>query len=460
MTQLKQYEKWFSEIRGKTVSFLGAGVSNTPLVYQYLQRGFPVTVRDRRTREQMGVLGEELERAGAVLILGDGYLENMTEDVFFRSPGMRYHLPELTAARARGAVVTSEIELFFELCPCKLYAVTGSDGKTTTTTVISEMLKAAGRKVWLGGNIGTPLLPLIEQIGESDVAVVELSSFQLISMTSSPDVAVVTNLAPNHLDIHKDMKEYIDAKRNIYLHQSVMSRTVLNLDNEITASFAPDVRGQTMLFSRRQKTDAAWCDERGDIYLGDRFLMHAAEIRIPGWHNVENYLAAFGALMGEVQEEVMISVAKTFTGVEHRCELVREHRGVKWYNDSIASSPTRTIAGLRAMPQKVILIAGGYDKHIPYDPLGPVVCETVKLLILTGATAPLIEQSVRAAAGYEEAALPILHAIDMEDAVRLAAKHAAAGDIVTLSPASASFDCYKNFEERGLHYKRLVNALA
>ena len=451
-----QYQRWCEQIQGKTVGFLGAGVSNTPLVYQYLERGFSVTVRDKRTREQMGDLAVQLETKGAVLILGAEYLQNITEDVLFRSPGMQYFLPELTAARRRGAVVTSEIELFFELCPCKLYAVTGSDGKTTTTTVISEILRAAGHKVWLGGNIGTPLLPLVEQMTPDDIAVVELSSFQLISMTRSPDVAVVTNVAPNHLDIHKDMQEYIDAKRNIYLHQPVLSRTVLNADNEITRNFAPEVRGHAVFFSRRQQTDAAWCDEQGRIFLRDTFLMNADEIRIPGWHNVENYLAAFSALMDTVPTSAMISVAKTFGGVEHRCELVRERNGVKWYNDSIASSPTRTIAGLNAMTQKVILIAGGYDKHIPYAPLGPKVVEKVKMLILTGATADAIEQSVRAAEGFAPDAPRIIRADSVQQAVQIADELAQAGDIVTLSPASASFDSYRNFEERGNHYKQLV----
>ncbi len=289
---------------------------------------------------------------------------------------------------------------------------------------------------------------------------VELSSFQLISMGESPDVAVVTNLSPNHLDVHKDMQEYIDAKKNIFLHQNGFSRTVLNAGNEITASFVPQVRGDCWMFSRGQAVDrGVWCDEE-QIYVNGQPLMPLSQIKIPGWHNVENYMAAIAAVWGDVDPEVIRQVAATFNGVEHRAEFVRELHGVKYYNDSIATSPTRVMSGtLSLFPQKILMIAGGYDKHIPFEPLGPVVCDKVKTLILLGATAQKIQDAVQGAENYKEGSPEIIRVETMEQAVETAQAHAQPGDIVSLSPASAAFDLYPNFEVRGRHYKELVNGL-
>lgn len=453
-------EQFFRELPGKTVTFCGIGRSHLPLIDLFRQKGAIVSARDRRSLSELGETGEKLQKQGVKLILGDGYLQDLHEDMIFRTPGMKYYLPELTAARKRGSAVTSEMELFFELCPCKIYAVTGSDGKTTTTTILSEFLKAQGKTVHLGGNIGKPLLPEIETVSETDCAVVELSSFQLISMRESPDVAVVTNLSPNHLDMHKDMQEYIDAKKNIFLHQSALSRTVLNGDNDITAGFAGETRGDTWLFSRKRRPErGVWCDGEAIFVQGKR-LLAVSDIKLPGWHNVENYMAAIGAVWGDVSPEAVLSVAKTFGGVEHRAEFVREVSGVKYYNDSIASSPTRTISGtLSLYPQKIILICGGYDKHIPYDPLGPVICKKVKTLIVMGDTGPKIEEAVKNAANYKEGEPQVLHAATMEEAVNAAQSVGEPGDIVSLSPASAAFDLYPNFEVRGRHFKALISDL-
>lgn len=456
---------FYKSLHNKKVSFIGLGRSHRELLPMFASKGAIVTLRDKRTREQIGEEADKLEAFGIKLTLGENYLENLcAEDIILRTPGMNYFTPALQQARKSGAFVTSEMELFFDLCPCKIYAVTGSDGKTTTTTVISEFLKAQGFSVFLGGNIGFPLLPRIEQIGPDDRAVVELSSFQLISMRKSPDVAVITNVAPNHLDVHKDMQEYIDAKRNIYLHQGGISRTVINADNEITASFLPEIRGEAMQFSRRI-TPALGCylAEDGTLTMNDRHsvtpVLHMDEIRIPGIHNVENYLAAISAVWGEVSKENIVSVAKNFGGVEHRIEFVRELDGVTWYNDSIASSPTRTIAGLNSFKQKLILIAGGYDKKIPFEPLAPKIIEKVKVLILMGVTAPKIEAAVTSCEGYDLDKLTILHVSSMQEAVQKAREVAEKGDIVSLSPACASFDLYPDFEARGRHFKELVNAL-
>lgn len=453
-------EQFFTSIQGKTVTFCGIGRSHMPLIRLFQEKGALVSARDKRSLEELGDNGKALQKWGVQLILGENYLEDLREDIIFRTPGMKYHLPQLEAARKRGAAVTSEMEVFFQLCPCKIYAVTGSDGKTTTTSIIAELLKAQGKTVHLGGNIGKPLLPEIESIQPEDCAVVELSSFQLISMRESPDVAVVTNLSPNHLDVHKDMQEYIDAKKNILLHQGAFSRTVLNAGNEITASFAPQVRGDCWMFRRGAPVErGVWCDGE-TIYVHGQALLPISQIRIPGWHNVENYMAAIAAVWGDVEPQTIRRVAETFAGVEHRAEFVRELRGVKYYNDSIATSPTRVISGMLSLfPQKILLIAGGYDKHIPFEPLGPAVCEKVKTLILLGDTAQKIQDAVQAAPQYQGGCPEILRVDNMEQAVAAAAAHAQPGDIVSLSPACAAFDLYPNFEVRGRHYKDIVNGL-
>lgn len=431
-----------------------------PLAALFTEKGAAVTMRDRRSFEELGEDGKELQRLGVRLILGEDYLENIHEDMIFRTPGMQYNLPQLQKAKSEGKIVTSELEVFFDICPCRIYAVTGSDGKTTTTTIISEFLRAEGYTVHLGGNIGKPLLPKIEAIAETDTAVVELSSFQLISMRRSPDVAVVTNLSPNHLDWHKDMDEYVEAKKNIFLHQNAFSRTVLNADNADTAAFLPETRGEAMLFSRKKRVEhGAWCED-GIIYVNSQKVLELSDIRIRGDHNVENYLAAICAVHGTVSAENIIKVAKNFDGVEHRMEFVRELDGVKYYNDSIASSPSRTAIGtLSLYEEKIILICGGYDKNIPYDPLGPVICDKVKLLILMGATAEKIEKAVQKSPNYKESEISIIHVENMAEAVLTVRARAVAGDIVSLSPASASYDMYANFEERGKHFKKLVGEL-
>lgn len=457
------FKQFFSQLNGKKIAMCGIGVSNTPLILSFLKQGARVIACDRRERELIGTIADELEAAGAELKLGEDYLSNLEVDIIFRTPGMNFHLPELERARKRGIAVTSEMEVFFDLCPATIFAVTGSDGKTTTTTLIAKMLEAEGKRVFVGGNIGTPLLPEIENITADDFVVAELSSFQLISMRKSPDIAVVTNVAPNHLDVHKDMDEYVEAKKNILLHQNAFSRTILNRDNDITEDFRKDVRGQSLGFSMtRRLNNGAWLDDNGILHMAYRGIdvpvVDRKDIRILGDHNVENYLTAIAAVWGYVGVDNIKKVAREFGGVEHRIEFVREVNGVKYYNDSIASSPTRTIAGLKAFDQKVILLAGGYDKHIPFEPMMPYVTEKVKTLYLCGDTADKIEKCLREYEGYNGTP-EIVRVEDFAEAVARAHETAVSGDIVTLSPACASFDKYPNFVARGNHFKKLVNEL-
>ena len=456
-----EFENYLASLQNKTVAVIGIGVSNQPLIQLLLEHGVAVTACDKKDREALGVVAEQLEANGCRLRLGEGYLDDLTEDVIFRTPGMRPDLPQLTAAVARGGVLTSEMEVFFEVCPCPKIAVTGSDGKTTTTTIIAELLKRAGRTVHLGGNIGHPLLAETGAMSPEDIAVLELSSFQLMTMTQSPHIAVVTNLAPNHLDVHKDFQEYIDAKENIFTHQTAQDIAVFNADNPYTAEEAGRAVGRARLFSRQRELEDGVFLRGGAIITRsggqEREVMRVSDIKLPGVHNVENYLAAIAAVDGLVPDEVIRDFAREFGGVEHRIELIRTRKGVRWYNDSIASSPSRTIAGLNSFPEKVILIAGGKDKGIPYDALGPVVNDHVKLLLLCGATAGVIRRAVEQADNYN--GLEILDVADYRDAVSIADSRASEGDVVILSPASTSFDRFKNFMERGKAFKAIVNQL-
>ena len=450
-----RFTQYFHSLKDKKIAVLGLGVSNRPLVRLLLDFGCNVTGCDKTPREKLDGEVLELEKAGCTLHVGENYLDGVEADVVFRTPGMHPANPAIQALVSRGAQVTSEMEVFFEVCPCTILAVTGSDGKTTTTTLVSEMLKAEGKTVWLGGNIGTPLLPLVRQMKPSDFAVVELSSFQLMDMKRSPARAVITNLAPNHLDIHKDMAEYVQAKTNIFHYQDENGILILNADNPITAAFRGN--GKTLFFSRQKEADVCLVD--GVICRHGEKVLKASEILIPGVHNVENYMAAIAMVDGLVSDETIRQVARTFGGVEHRIELVRVKDGVRFYNDSIASSPSRTIAGLRSFSEKVILIAGGYDKHIPYDVLGPEICAHVKKLFLGGATGEKIRQAVISCPEYDPKALEITDCGSFEPAVRAAAAAAKAGDVVLMSPASAAFDQFKNFMVRGDFYKKLVKEL-
>ncbi len=457
--KLKEY---LETIKNKRVAVIGIGVSNTPLIKYLAENGISVTARDKSPREKLDAVAVELEALGVKLVLGDGYLEDLDEDIIFRTPGLRPDVPEIAAAVKKGSELTSEMELFFKVCPCKIAGVTGSDGKTTTTTVISELLKAEGYTVHIGGNIGRPLLCEADDMEKDDIAVLELSSFQLMTMDMSPDIAVITNLAPNHLDVHRDMREYTEAKMNIFKYQGKENLLVLNADNDITASFAGMARGRLSMFSRKTAVqNGAYCKD-GKIYTvrnGEaEEIMDAGDIFIPGDHNIENYLAAFSAVRELVSSETMRKVAMSFAGVEHRIEFVRELRGVKYYNDSIASSPSRTTAGLRSFYKKVILIAGGKDKGVPFDSLGGEIIEHVKILVVTGLTRQKIKEAVVNNPKYGGEPR-IIEREDFKEAVEAASAAAESGDIVILSPACTSFDRFKNFMERGEYFKEIVKGL-
>ena len=448
-------ESYLNSLTGKRIAVMGIGVSNRPLIRLLLDKGLDVTAWDRFPREKADEETLLLERLGAKLLLGSPDVSDLQADVVSRTPGIRPDADVMEPLLAKGAQLTSEMEAFFKVCPCRIIAVTGSDGKTTTTTLITEMLRCAGYRVWIGGNIGTPLLPLASEMLPEDIAVVELSSFQLMTMRESANVAVITNLSPNHLDYHRSETEYYTAKENVFLYQKPSDKLVLNRDNARTHALRTKAPGRVEEFSCTDPSSA--CFLQGEtVYLRGEPLMERSDILIPGRHNVENYMAAALAVSDFVEPTQIVSVAQSFKGVEHRIELVRTVRGVRVYNDSIASSPTRTIAGLRAFDQKVILIAGGSDKHVAFDELGEEICRRVKCLVLCGATEKQIEAAVRGAKSYRPDAPKIVRTAPFRNAVETALSEAREGDVVLLSPACASFDQFKNFAERGETFKKIV----
>lgn len=447
------------EIKTKKVTVIGIGISNLPLIKYLAALGCKVSACDKRTEEKLGSVCSELKELGVVLYLGEDYLKNIDGDVVFKTPGMRYDLPELNSARERGAVVTSEMEVFFELCPSHIIAITGSDGKTTTTTLIHKMLEKEGKHAWLGGNIGFPLLTRVGEMTADDYVVLELSSFQLHTMRKSPEIAVMTNITPNHLDMHKDYQEYIDAKKNIMLYQNSDNIFVANMSNDVTFEISKESKGELRLFS--SKDNALISIKNDTIYFGDDDILKVSDIKVPGAHNVENYMTAIGAVYGLVSKNSICEIAKTFGGVEHRIELVRVLDGVKYYNSSIDSSPNRTINTLKVFSEKVVMISGGKDKGIAYDEIGPAIVNHVKTLVLIGATSDAIENALNKA--YKdmkiEPCVNVLRAKTYDEAVALARENAKEGDTVLLSPASTSFDMFNNFEERGNTFKNIVNSL-
>jgi len=456
----KDFGEFKRFILGKKVAVVGIGVSNIPLINFLLDLGATVTAFDKKTKEELGEVATDFNNKGVKLELGEGYLDNLNGfDVVFKTPSMRIDSESLVKVKKEGAYITSEMEEFVRYTKGKVYGITGSDGKTTTTTIISKLLEEQGYKTWVGGNIGTPLFAQIENINENDRVVLELSSFQLMTMTEEIDIAICTNLAPNHLDMHKDMQEYIEAKKNIFLYQSSNGLLILNRENEITHEFKKEAKGIIKEFSsKREIIDGAYYKD-GALYVEGKEVCKKDDIVIKGMHNVENYLAAFIATKEDVSVEIMKKVAENFTGVEHRCELVREIDGVKYYNDSIASSPTRTLAGLKAFDKKVIVIAGGYDKNIPFEPLAYDGYPYIQELILIGATKDKIKAVFDKLEEEKGIKTTIRIAKSLEDAVKITREIAKAGDIITLSPACASFDMYPNFMVRGNRFKEIVKGL-
>jgi UDP-N-acetylmuramoylalanine--D-glutamate ligase len=454
----KDFNEFKAFIKGKNTAVVGIGVSNIPLINFLVELGAKVTAFDKKKEEQLGDLVEEFTKKGVKLSLGENYLSNLTGfDVVFKTPSMRIDSSALVKAKEEGAYITSEMEEFVKYCPAKVYGITGSDGKTTTTTIVYNLLKEAGYTTWVGGNIGNPLFSHIEEMTEEHKVVLELSSFQLMTMTVSPQVSIVTNITPNHLDMHKGMEEYVDAKKNIFKFQEKEDLLILNRDNEITNSIVGEAKGKVKIFSRKEEIADGAFYSNGKIFVQGNEICDTKNIIIKGMHNVENYMAAFLAVKDDVTADVMRKVAYSLTGVAHRNEFVRDVDGVKYYNDSIGSSPTRTLATISVFEKPVILIVGGYDKHIPFEPLAEEGYTKIKKLILLGDTKYSIKEVFDKVTVEKAVDIPMYIVDSFEEAVDKAREISETGDYVVLSPACASFDMFPNFEVRGNRFRELVN---
>lgn len=460
--KLIEFEEY---IKNREVAIIGLGVSNLPLIDYFHDKKSNVTVFDSR---EIGEIPKEIvdkvTNYAMEMSLGKGYLNKLHGfDLILRSPSCLPTVPELEEEANRGAIVTTEVELLMKMCPAEVIGVTGSDGKTTTTTLISEILKKAGYNCYVGGNIGTPLFTKLHEIMPDDKVVLELSSFQLMGMEVSPNISVITNITPNHLNVHKDYEEYIEAKKNIFKYQDRDGIVILNYDNEITRNCSAEVKGKVIFFSSKEKLDNGYIVDDDVIKECDdklrKHIVSTKELTIRGKHNYENICAAVATTKTLVDISTAIEVIKTFPGVEHRIEFVKEINGVKWYNDSASSTPSRTISGLNAFDEEIVLIAGGADKNLDYTPIAKPILDKVKTLILMGQTSGKIFDAVKEAEENENKEINIYMVNNLQQAVILAKRYSTPGQVVLFSPASTSFDMFKNMYDRGHQFKDIVNKM-
>ena len=460
--KLEEFNKYLNK---RKVAIIGLGVSNIPLLDYLHENKAKVTVFDDKEIDQIPKdVMNKITKYSFAFSFGKNSLSKLVGfDLIFRSPSCLPTNPALSAEADRGAIVTSEIEMLMKMCPCKIIGVTGSDGKTTTTSLISCILKKGGYKCYLGGNIGVPLFTKLHEIKPEDIVVLELSSFQLMGMDISPEISVITNITPNHLNIHKDYDEYIDAKKNIFKFQNSEGTLVTNFDNDVTNKISKEANGKVIYFSSKQKLDDGYIVDGNVIKECDdklrKHILNVEDVKLRGVHNYENICTAIAATRTLVNIDTAVEAIKSFESVEHRIEFVREKFGVKWYNDSSSSSPTRTISGLNAFDEDIVLIAGGYDKNLDYKPLAKPIVNKVKTLILLGQTSGKIFDVVKEELEIQNKSLDIYMCNNLIDTVNTAKKHAKSGQVVLFSPASASFDMFKNFAERGEKFKELVNKL-
>lgn len=461
----KKLEEFENSLKSKKVAIIGLGVSNIPLIDYMHEKGALVTIFDNRKQEELSEeIINKINNYSFKYIGGEDNLKELKGfDIVFRSPSCLPTRPELEAEKERGAIITSEIEMLMKLALCKIIGVTGTEGKTTTSSIIYAIVKEAGYTCYLGGNIGNPIFTKLNTITENDIIVLEMSSFQLMEMDVSPNISLVTNIFPDHLNVHKDMDEYIDSKKNIFMHQNSDDLVVLNYDNEITRNFERDVKGNVVFFSSKEDLNDGYIYDKnsGNIVLCKNGvksnIINKSDIKLRGIHNYENICAALAVTASLVDTKTQVKAIKEFIGVEHRLEFVREIDGVKYYNDSIGTSPASTIAGLNAFDENIVLLAGGSDKGLDYTEIGEKIAEKVGTLILCGPTSKIIEKATKDALHGKQ--INIIYVKNMQEAVLKAKENAKPGDIVLLSPASASFDLYKNFAERGNIFKEIVNKI-
>lgn len=461
-------------LSGKRVVILGLARQGTALARFLVQAGAEVTVSDLRERAALTDWLAQVEDLPIRYVLGEHPLSLLDRaDLLCLSGGVPADIPVVVEARRRGIPLSNDAQLFLERCPAPVIGVTGSAGKTTTTTLVGEMCRAAGLRTWVGGNIGRPLIADLEHIRPDDWVVMELSSFQLELMTVSPPIAAVLNITPNHLDRHKTMEAYVAAKRNVVAHQSAEDFALLGYDDANARALALDTAAHLLWFSGGAEVEEGAFKTNGELTLRmgtvqgasrmtwDREICHSSEVWLRGHHNLLNVLAAcvLSGVAG-VPVETMRQVVTTFGGVEHRLELVRELNGVQWYDDSIATAPERSLAALRSFEEPIVLLAGGRDKKLPWDDFAAEAVKRVRHLVTFGEAGPMIARIVEQRVGngrVEQASLEDVTQVQtLEEAVEAAARLARPGEVVLLSPGGTSFDAFRDFAERGDRFKELV----
>ena len=431
-------------------------------------RGAHVTISDVKSAEQLTDAVAELACYDVRWVLG-GHPEDILDcDVLFVSPGVRMEIPIIQEAIRRGICVSAESRFFLERCPAPVIGITGSSGKTTTVTLTGEILRRAGLTTWVGGNIGTPLTPHLDEIRTEDKVVMELSSFQLENLPVSPVIAAILNITPNHLDRHASMGDYVQAKANIMRHQQPDDVAVLGYDNEITRALAQTAPGRVTFFSMTEEVAQGAFLRGAQIVLRlegmEQHIGAVRDVRLRGRHNVANVLAACTlATLAGANRQSIAEVIFSFEGVEHRLEFVREIGGVRYYDDSIATTPERATAALLAFGEPIVLLAGGQDKHLPWGELAQLMLDRTRGIVLFGQAAGIIEAALAETMQqrrWSAADAPaIRRVVTLEEALQEASRLAQAGDVVLLSPGGTSYDAFKDFTVRGDRFKELVEAL-
>ena len=457
---------------GKQVVMIGAARQGLALSRYLAQKGAKVILNDRREDDLLVDARQELSDLEITWVTGGHPFEILDgTDLVCLSGGVPLDLPLVIEAENRGIPLSNDSQIFLEEAPCPVIGITGSAGKSTTTALVGEIARLhfqqrkPNNTVWVGGNIGNPLIQYLDQMKENDIAVMELSSFQLEIMTSSPHIAVILNLTPNHLDRHKTMAAYTSAKANILTNQGPDDIAILNRDDVQSRLIHNEIKGRLITFGLNEpynKQDATFY-KRGKLYLQASGqiakIIKADQINLPGTHNLYNVLAAIAiCAAASFSMQAIYEGITSFTGIAHRLEFVREWGGADWYNDSIATAPERAMAAINSFDRPIVLLAGGRDKDLPWDKFANLVHQKVDHLVIFGETVDLISSAVGEVVP-EQRPYTIDRCAGLEEAVKIAAERVEPGDIVLLSPGGTSFDEFVDFEERGKRFTQWVKEL-
>lgn len=458
----KELNNFNNQLKGKKIAIIGAGVSNIPLIKYLYDLECKITLFDKNNLSNLSKEVKDLiDEYKPNLSLGTNYLEKLSGyDIIFRSPSFLPTNPYLIKEEEKGALITTEVEQVIRLAPCKVIGVTGSKGKTTTTTIINEILTKLGYHTFLGGNIGIPLFTKIKSMKKNDIVVLELSSFQLMNMKVSPNISLITNISPDHLDIHNSYEEYIDAKKCIFKNQTKNDVIILNKNDKIVKEMAKETISIVKYFGTNKIKDSYYLKDNY-IKYNDNIIIDTRKLILKGKHNYLNICAALNVIneITKIPNDKIENIVKKIRSVHHRLEFIREIDGIKWYNDSASTTPDKTLAGINSFQEKIVLIAGGYDKNISYEPLAIPILKKVSKLILFGDTKNKIYEAVMKEKKKNNYDIKIYVMDTLEEVIDVAYEVSQSGEVVLFSPASASFDMFKNAYQRGEKFIELVNKL-